>query len=89
MARLTIVYTDGYEEHYRLKGRRPEDAMQMHHFKQMIENEMLKLILEEEQMVLIPMVNIRKVIFRAPEVVADIEPDFPGFLHVDVNGTEL
>ena len=85
MARFTIVYTDGYEEHYVIKGHKPDDSMQMHHFKQLIENDILKLILEGEQLVLIPMANIRKIIFQSAELMQE-EKEFPGFIHVGIDG---
>jgi len=84
MARFSIVYTDGYEEHYLFMGHRPDAAMQMLHFKQLIENDVLKLIVENEQIVLIPMANIRKIIFK-PSGLMEEEKELPGFIHVSID----
>ncbi len=85
MTKLTIVYTDGYEEHYNLiPAKNITDANRLKRFKEIIEDDMLKLIIEDTQVVLIPLTNIRKIISQSNDMdVAKME-DYPGFLNVRI-----
>ncbi len=85
MTKLTIVYTDGYEEHYNvIPAKNVTDANRLKHFKEIIEDDMLKLIIEDSQIVLIPLANIRKIISQSSDIdVAKME-EFPGFLNVRI-----
>jgi hypothetical protein len=86
MDRLTIVFINGHEEKYQILQHHPvETSLQMQHFKQLIENDMLKLInIDHEQIQLIPLAQIRKIIIH-PSNVTDIpEKGFNGFLPVTV-----
>jgi hypothetical protein len=85
MSKFTIVYTDGYEEHYEvIRNNHPEAGMRMQHFNQIIENDMLKLVIEESQLVLIPIANIRKIITQPTEELQEFSQTAPGFIHVKV-----
>lgn len=63
MDRLTIVYVNGNEEKYQILQNNTLDAsLHMLHFKQLIENDMLKLVIDHAQIQLIPLAQIRKII---------------------------
>jgi len=85
MTKLTIVYTDGYEEHYHLiPAKNVTDANRLKRFKEIIEDDMLKLVIEDSQVVLIPLTNIRKIISQGSDMdMAKIE-EYPGFLNVRI-----
>jgi len=78
--RITVVYVDGYEEKYIVNSKRESGGTEIKNFKAAVEDGMLKLIMHDEQLVLIPFSNIRKIIYR-PEIQA-LDREFPGFLHV-------
>lgn len=85
MTKFTIVYTDGYEEHYHLiPAKNVTDATRMKHFKEIIEDDMLKLVVEDSQIVLIPMANIRKIISQSGDMDVSKMEEFPGFLNVKI-----
>ena len=85
MTRFTIVYTDGHEEHYNvIQTKEVEAAMRLRRFKEIVENDMLQLIVEDSQIVLIPVINIQKIIAQADDIVNLKSKDFPGFIHVEV-----
>ena len=85
MAKFTIVYTDGHEEHYNLKVLEGHEGMEAHYMKQVFENDILKLVIEEEQVALIPIANIRKILFLPENETQKIPKDMAGFLHVNVD----
>ncbi len=67
MTRLTIVYTDGYQEHYNItdpKVLATEHTIQKR-LKDVLDDGMLRLILEDTQLVIIPLVNVRKLIHQS------------------------
>lgn len=83
MAKLTIVYTDGYQEHYNITL--PESTNMtmttgVKRYKDIIEDGMLKLIMEDTQIVLIPIVNIRKIIGKIDSSALIEIKNYPGFL---------
>lgn len=85
MTKFTIVYTDGYEEHYNMIS--PEyvdDSNRLKRFKEIIEDDMLKLVIEDYQVVLIPLANIRKIISHADDDTSLKMKEFPGFLNVKI-----
>lgn len=85
MDRLTIVYINGYEEKYQILQHKPVDtSLHMLHFKQLIENDMLKLIIDDEQIQLIPLAQIRKIIIHPSNLQPIPENVFSGFLPVTV-----
>ena len=84
MAKFTIVYTDGHEEHYNLKVLDSHEGMEAHYMKQVFENDILKLLIEEEQVALIPVANIRKILFLPENDSQKIPKEMPGFLHVNL-----
>ena len=85
MSRFTIVYTDGYEEHYVIVHQKEVDpGMQVQHIKKLIEDDTLKLIIEDDQFALIPIANIRKLIFQPEGDISVGAHDMPGILNVKV-----
>ncbi len=85
MTKFTIVYTDGYEEHYSMiPPEHVDDPNRLKRFKEIIEGDILKLVIEDTQVVLIPMVNIRKIISHADDEISLKMKEFPGFLNVKV-----
>ncbi|MFZ3052945.1 MAG: hypothetical protein WA099_06000 [Sulfuricurvum sp.] len=86
MDRLSIIYTNGYEEKYLITmSSHIESGLHMQYFKQLIENDMLKLIIDQEQIYLIPLVQIRKIIIHPSESLLSSEKGFAGFLHVKLD----
>ena len=83
MTRLTIVYTDGHQEHYNINE--PNDGLNtingLKRYKEVIEDDMLKLVIEGTQIVLIPMSNIRKIISQRNDLEKIKAEDYPGFLN--------
>jgi len=86
MDRLSIIYTNGNEEKYQITmSSHIESGLHMQHFKQLIENDMLKLIIDQEQIHLIPLAQIRKIIIHPSESLLSSEKGFAGFLHVKLD----
>ena len=85
MAKFTVIYTDGYEEHYNISRRlAAENGTQMSHFKKLVEDDLLKLVIDNEQIALIPIANIRKILFQPDPEDHLQKHDFPGFIQVRV-----
>jgi len=85
MTRFTIFYTDGHEESYKvIQTKEVETAMRLKRFREIVEDGMLQLVINDTQIVLIPVVNIRKIIAHADDVFHLKAKDFPGFMHVEV-----
>ncbi|HSR74037.1 MAG TPA: hypothetical protein VLL31_04270 [Sulfurovum sp.] len=86
MNRLTIVYTDGYQEHYNILE--PNTAVNsmtgLKRYKDIIEDGMLKLVIEEMQIVLIPLVNVRKIITQIDNMSQLNVQDYPGFINAKI-----
>ena len=86
MTKLTIVYTDGHQEHYNITE--PENLANamtgMKRYKEIIEDDMLKLVIEGRQIVLIPIVNIRKIITQPNNITQLNVQDYPGFLNAKI-----
>jgi len=86
MTKLTIVYTDGHQEHYNISE--PNEGVNaingMKRYKEVIEDGMLKLVIEGRQIVLIPMSNIRKIISQRSDIERLKAEDFPGFLNAKI-----
>jgi len=82
MTKLTIVYTDGHQEHYNITE--PHDSINamngLKRYKEVIEDGVLKLVIEGQQIVLIPMTNIRKIISQRSDLEKLKAEDYPGFL---------
>lgn len=86
MTKLTIVYLDGYQEHYSVvEPKNLANAMTgMKRYKEIIEDDMLKLVIEGTQIVLIPIANIRKIIAQ-PNNISELNvQDYPGFLNAKI-----
>ncbi|MDX1294846.1 MAG: hypothetical protein R3302_01175 [Sulfurimonadaceae bacterium] len=82
MEKFTIVYSDGHEEHYQFDTENGHSvSAHLRHFKEMIEDEMLKLI-DNGNITLIPLANVRKIVFYAEEKIEMDPREFPGYLHV-------
>ena len=83
MNRLTIVYTDGYQEHYNVIS--PDNDVNyltgLKRYKEIVEDDMLKLVLEGSQIVLIPIANIRKIISQTSNINDLKVKDYPGFIN--------
>ena len=85
MTKITIVYTDGHEEHYNIiPPAHLENTNLLKRFKEIIEDDMLKLVIEDTQIVLIPMANIRKIISQADDTIPLKMKEFPGFLNARI-----
>lgn len=85
LGHMKIVYTDGYEEKYHVTI--PEnfsEGNEQIYIKNMLEHDIIKLFVDKTQMILIPMCNIRKIIFQDPTAMRIASKEFPGFLHVSV-----
>lgn len=86
MTKLTIVYTDGYQEHYSIaEPANSVNAMTgLKRYKEIIEDDMLKLVIDGAQLVLIPIANIRKIISQ-PDNLAQLHiQDYPGFMNAKI-----
>jgi len=86
MTKLTIVYTDGHQEHYNItEPTNPANSMTgLKRYKDIIEDDMLKLVIEGRQIVLIPIANIRKIITQ-PNNISELNvQDYPGFLNAKI-----
>lgn len=83
MTKLTIVYTDGHQEQYNIIE--PTNLVNavtgLKRYKDIIEDNMLKLVIEGRQIVLIPMINIRKIIAHPANMDQLNVQDYPGFLN--------
>ena len=86
MTQLTIVYTDGHQEHYSvIEPKNLVNAMTgLKRYKDIIEDDMLKLAIEGTQIVLIPIVNIRKIIAHPDNMTELNVQDYPGFLNAKI-----
>ena len=86
MIKLTIEYTDGHQEHYNIIE--PKNGIKtltgLKRYKDVIEDDMLKLVIDGEQLVLIPIANIRKIISQGSEIDQLNISDYPGFLRAKV-----
>ena len=97
MTKLTIIYMDGQKEHYNIvdpintvnamTGLKKEDGKMLNgmtgakRFKEIVEDGMLKLVIEGMQVVLIPIVNIRKIMAQTNDPSHLKALDYPGFLN--------
>ncbi|WP_373030860.1 hypothetical protein [Sulfurovum sp.] len=83
MTKLTIVYTDGQQEQYNIiePTNVPSAMTGMKRYKEIIEDDMLKLVIEGVQIVLIPIINIRKIIAHPANMDQLNVQDYPGFLN--------
>lgn len=85
MAKLTLIYTNGHEEHFQVTSGKPHDSsLSMLHFKQLIENDMLKLIVDKEQVQLIPLSSLRKIIIGPIDGENHQDLNVTGFMDVTV-----
>jgi hypothetical protein len=86
MVKLTVVYVDGSKEHYNIteSSNHFNTSMGLKRYKDIIEDGMLKLVIEGQQLVLIPLVNIRKVIAHGDDILQMKVEDYPGFMSAKV-----
>lgn len=86
MTKVTIVYTDGHQEQYNVtEPKNLVNAMTgMKRYKEIIEDDMLKLVIEGRQIVLIPIINIRKIIAQPNNITKLNVQDYPGFLSAKI-----
>lgn len=86
MHRLTIIYNDGFQEHYNVIA--PEQGVNnltgLKRYKEIIEDKMLKLVLENRQVVLIPIANVRKIISQSDNIDEQKIKEYPGFINVKI-----
>lgn len=82
MSFLTIQYANGHEEDYDVSfDPKVEEGMHMKHFHQFMSEGVLKLMMEEGNIVLIPMDSIKKIIIKPDAAIRD-NLELPGFIHV-------
>ena len=86
MTKLTIVYTDGHQEQYNIiEPTNLVNAMSgLKRYKDIIDDDMLKLVIEGTQIVLIPIINIRKIIAHLDNMNQLNVQDYPGFMNAKV-----
>jgi hypothetical protein len=86
MTKLTIVYTDGHQEQYNIIEPSNLDTTMtgMKRYKEIIEDDLLKLVIEGSQIVLIPIVNVRKIIAQPHNMPELNIQDYPGFLNTKI-----
>lgn len=86
MQKFTIVYTDGQQEHYNImEPRNSINAMTgLKRYKEIIEDDMLKLVIEGRQIVLIPIANIRKIIVQPNNITELNVQEYPGFMNAKI-----
>jgi len=90
MDQLTLVFTDGHIENFRVTSSKSHDSsLNMLYFKQLIENDMLKLIVNKEQIQLIPLLQLRKIIIGPVDGMHQHELSVTGFIHVTVDYPEV
>lgn len=83
MNRLTIVYTDGHQEHYNIlePNTSVNSVTGLKRYKDIVEDGMLKLVIEDMQVMLLPHVNVRKIITQIENMSQLNVQDYPGFLN--------
>lgn len=86
MIKLTIIYLDGSKEHYTVmaSSNHINASMGLKRYKDIIEDGMLKLVIDTEQLVLIPIVNIRKMIAHGMDFAQMKVEEYPGFMSAKV-----
>ena len=86
MVKLTIEYMDGSKENYNImeSSNNLSASMGLKRYKNIIEDGMLKLVIESQQLVLIPIVNVRKVIAHGDDIVQMKAEDYPGFMSAKI-----
>ena len=86
MTKLTIVYTDGHQEQYNIiEPTNLVNAMTgLKRYKDIIEDDMLKLVIEDTQIMLIPIANIRKIIAQPANMDELNVQEYPGFLNAKI-----
>jgi hypothetical protein len=86
MVKLTIEYMDGYKEHYTIMepSSHLNTSMGLKRYKDVIEDGMLKLVIDGQQLVLIPIVNIRKVIAQGDDILQLKVEEYPGFMSAKI-----
>ena len=69
MTKLTIVYTDGYQEHYSMMSpKTPATAETVQkRLEEILKDGIIRIILHDEQLVIIPLANVRKIIHSTDE----------------------
>lgn len=82
MVKLTIEYMDGSKEQYNImeSSNSLNASMGLKRYKNIIEDGMLKLVIESQQLVLIPIVNVRKIIAHGDGIVQMKAEEYPGFM---------
>jgi hypothetical protein len=91
MVKLTVVYVDGAKEHYNISesSNHFSTSMGFKRYKEIIEDGMLKLVIDGHQLVLIPIVNIRKVMVEDEEILQMKVEDYAGFMSAKVVEEDL
>jgi hypothetical protein len=84
MDKLTIVYTDGKVEKYLVRSRENVKESRIRNFENMVQDGLLKMIIDEQQVVLVPFSQIQKIIFR-PSSGEYLKHDYPIFLHATLD----
>lgn len=80
---LTIYYTNGHEEDYSIAlNPKIENGLQMQHFHQFMSDGVLKLINTNSEIVLIPIVSIKKVVIKLEDSFNQ-NRELPGFVRVE------
>jgi hypothetical protein len=83
LGKLTIVYNDGREEKYSVTLPDKVNAgTQKMHLQQLVENDLLKLMVNGEQFVLIPIGSIKKILINFEREFSKVSDLFTGILYV-------
>jgi hypothetical protein len=83
MNRLTIVYTDRHQEHYNILelNTSVNSVTGLKRYKDIVEDGMLKLVIEDMQVMPVPLVNVPKIITQIENMSQLNVQDYPRFLN--------
>jgi hypothetical protein len=84
MDKMTLVYTDGKVEKYLVRAKENVKDIRVKNFEDMVQDGLLKMIIDDQQIVIVPFSQIRKIIFQ-PTSGEHLRHDYPIFLHVTVD----
>ncbi len=83
LGKLTIIFNDGRVEKYSFSlPDKPNTGTEKMFLQQLVENDLLKLMVNSEQFVLIPICSIKKILFDAEHTPAKTASLFTGVLWV-------
>lgn len=83
LGKLTIIFNDGRVEKYKISlPDKPNTGTEKIFLQQLVENDLLKLMVDGAQFVLIPICSIKKILFDAEHTPAKTSNLFTGILWV-------